>query len=114
MRDSCDDGKLGWLFLKHYFRNFNTILNEQWVCEWLTLDKSIVQDLLENPLSRRNLTKKQMIIKYGRTCLPVSNIKSVRKGKRDKRYTGTILSLPIVNNLQKYKQTILLVMLTVL
>ena len=50
------------------------------VCEG---DKSVIQDLLETPFSRRSLVEKLKIIKNGRPCPPLCNLKSVHKDKRD-------------------------------
>lgn len=50
------------------------------VCEG---DKSVIQDLLETPFSRRSLAEKVKIIKNGRPCPQLCNLKSVHKDKRD-------------------------------
>ena len=50
------------------------------VCEG---DKSVIQDLLETPFSRRSLAEKLKIIKNGRPCPPLCNLRSVHKDKRD-------------------------------
>lgn len=46
-------------------------------------DKSVIQDLLETPFSRRSIAEKLKIIKNGRPCPPLRNLKSVHKDKRD-------------------------------
>lgn len=46
-------------------------------------DKSVIQDLLEMPFSRRSVAEKLKIIKDGRPCPPLRNLKSVHKDKRD-------------------------------